>query len=406
MRIVVGHHLWSRAGGGEIFNAYIVKTLLEIGHKVSVATTFGFDWSRYREWFGINVDSVKIYRLFPRTIPLFGLYLRLGFWIPLMEAIKREKPDIVFVDSEIYKPILKLKSQERFKLVEYIHFPFHALLLESNNLPPEYRETSKRYFEDVKMYHGRYEKGLLKLYFKLWLKLYGRFARDNPFECADLVMANSKYIARLIKLIWHGNATVLYPPVRVRDFDFYNAKGFDERDNAVIMIGRISSEKRIENAIEALALTETKPILRIVGGLIHTRISYMNWLKHLARKKNVKIEFYPNAPRDILIKLATSSKVFVHTTIGEHFGVAVVEGMAAGCSVIVHRSGGPFEDIIDQGRYGLYYRSVEELAKNIDRILTDEKLWRHYHELSLLRARDFDDKKFIERFANILEKLQ
>lgn len=39
-------------------------------------------------------------------------------------------------------------------------------------------------------------------------------------------------------------------------------KPFEERDNAMVMVGRISPEKRIENVIDAIALTETKPIFK------------------------------------------------------------------------------------------------------------------------------------------------
>ena len=54
------------------------------------------------------------------------------------------------------------------------------------------------------MYHKKYEKDWWKYYFKLRLKPYGRAARDNPFEVADVVMANPRYIARLIKMLWYG----------------------------------------------------------------------------------------------------------------------------------------------------------------------------------------------------------
>lgn len=84
---------------------------------------------------------------------------------------------------------------------------------------------------------------------------------------------------------------------------------------------------------------------------------YKESLEKRAREKGVRVEFYPNASRDELVKIVTSSKVFVHATVGEHFGIAVVKGMAAGCPVIVHRSEGSYEDIIDYGYYGLTYKT-------------------------------------------------
>jgi len=404
MKVVVAHHLWSRVGGGELVNAYVVKTLLDAGHDVVAVSTFGFEKEKYREWFGIDLGDVKVYALLPKMLPLFGIYQRLGFYIPLGKAIKKEKPDVVFVDSELYRPILKLRKKNDFRLLEYIHFPFHALKFEKGDVPEEYREAFERYMADAKMYHKKYEKGWWRYYFKLWLKLYGRVARDNPFETADVVLANSRYIARLIKMLWGGEALVLNPPVRVRDFEPYGKKAFEERDNAVVMIGRISPEKRIEDVIDAIALSETKPALRIVGGLIPTTIPYKEKLEKRARKKGVKVEFYPNVSREELVKIATSSRVFVHATIGEHFGIAVVEGMAAGCPVIVHKSGGPYEDVINYGKYGLHYDTVGELAGRIDKLM-DSRVWRHYHSLSLRRAPEFSEEVFARKLLEVVGKL-
>jgi len=218
-----------------------------------------------------------------------------------------------------------------------------------------------------------------------------------------MVMTNSRYTARLIKMVWHGDALVLHPPIRIEDFKHYSDKSFDERDNAVIMIGRIIPTKRIESVIEALALSKEKPILRVVGSLMPHSLQYKAYLEKLAREKYVRIEFHTNISRDKLVKLASSSKVFVHATLYEHFGIAVVEGMAAGCPVIVHKSGGPYEDIIDYGTYGLYYESVDDLAEKIDMLMTDRKKWEYYHRMSLTRAQDFREEKFIEDFLRIVK---
>lgn len=404
MKVVVAHHLWSRVGGGELVNAYVVKTLSEAGHEVVAVSTFGFEKKeKYREWFGVDLGDIKTYTLLPRMLPLFGLYQRLGSYIPLEKAVRREKPDIVFIDSELYKPILKLKERNGFRLLEYIHFPIHALRFERGDVPEEYREAFERYIADARMYHKKYEKGLWKYYFKLWLRLYGRVARDNPFETAHVVMANSRYVARLVKMLWHGEAVVLNPPVKARDFETHGMRSFEERDDAVVMIGRISPEKRIEDVIDAIALTDTKPALRVVGGLIPTAIPYRESLERRAKEKGVKLEFFINAPRNKLVKTLTSSKVFVHATIGEHFGIAVVEGMAAGCPVVVHRSGGPYEDIIDCGNYGLSYDSIEELAEHIDGLLTKPNLWNNYHEKSLGRAPAFSEEEFAKKLLRVVE---
>lgn len=63
-------------------------------------------------------------------------------------------------------------------------------------------------------------------------------------------------------------------------------------------------------------------------------------MRNLANKKDVKIAFFLNVSRKKLIEIASHSKILVHATHGEHFGISVVEGMALGLPVIVHKSGG------------------------------------------------------------------
>lgn len=41
-----------------------------------------------------------------------------------------------------------------------------------------------------------------------------------------------------------------------------------------------------------------------------------------------------------------SAKVGLHTMRDEHFGISIVEMMAAGILTIAHKSGGPLKDII------------------------------------------------------------
>jgi len=112
MKIAVAHQTWSHVGGGGLVDAYVVKTLLEAGHEVVVVSTFNFSKDKYMKWFGIELGDAKIYALLPRMLPLFGIYQRIWFYIPLGKAIKKENPGTVFIDCELYKPILKLKKEK------------------------------------------------------------------------------------------------------------------------------------------------------------------------------------------------------------------------------------------------------------------------------------------------------
>ena len=86
------------------------------------------------------------------------------------------------------------------------------------------------------------------------------------------------------------------------------------------------------------------------------------------------------------------------------FGIAVVEAMAGGCPVIVHRSGGPYEDIIERGEYGLYYNGLEDLAEKIDKLLSDRGVWEYYHRKSLMRASQFGEDVFSRRLLEVVNR--
>ena len=407
MKAIVAHYQWSYLGGRELVSGSVVKALLEKGYEVAIASAFGFKREIYEKWFQITLRNARVYRLLPEIFSRLGIYSWLGFHTLLRKVIMKERPDIVFIDDELYGPISKMRKKIGFKIIEYIHFPYHmlhyALGLKKTDISSEHRDVFKKYLSDTRMRFIKYKKGFRRYYFMLWLKLFEKIARDNPFETADAVVTNSKYIAKLIRLLWGEYPLILHPPVTIKEFESYGQKSFEERDDAVVMIGRISPEKRILDAINALALTNIKPILRVIGQLSPEGKSYKKLLEKKAKKTGIQIEFYPNVPRKILAKIVSASKIFVHTAIGEHFGIAVVEGMAGGCPVIVHRSGGPFEDIIDYGKYGLSYNSLGELAEYIDRLLTNKGTWNYYHKRSLKRALAFSEKAFTQRFFNLIK---
>ena len=88
--------------------------------------------------------------------------------------------------------------------------------------------------------------------------------------------------------------------------------------------------------------------------------------------------------------------------IGEHFGIAVVEGMAAGLVPVVHKSGGAWNDIILRGRYGFGFSSVDEAIRCIE---TGIKDYQRYRDQAIKRAKMFSKERFKERFKMILEDL-
>jgi len=66
-------------------------------------------------------------------------------------------------------------------------------------------------------------------------------------------------------------------------------------------------------------------------------------LKALAEKLGIdkSVNFKLNLSRAQIIDIFSAAKVGIHTMKQEHFGISVVEMMAAGCVTIAHASAGP-----------------------------------------------------------------
>jgi glycosyltransferase involved in cell wall biosynthesis len=223
-----------------------------------------------------------------------------------------------------------------------------------------------------------------------------------------LIFVNSTYtksiLCRMDRDIC-GKVYVLYPPIPIRPMDKNSfIESIGKRRNIVLTVSRFSREKRIETIID-IAKNVNEGEFIIVGSLVDN--DYYIYLKRIIEKERVhNIRLQPNISFEELHSLRTKSKVYLHPMPHEHFGISIVEAMASGCVPIVHRSGGPWHDILEHKEvYGYAYSSVAEAAAKIKMLLDDPK---HYIEKALLaleRSKIFTYQKFDERLHKLLANL-
>lgn len=385
-------------GGAEIVKLHVAEFFNKKGWRVVLAGLAENNFVKIQNLFSSDrVRGIEKYYLLKYFPPIFGLYQPLIGFKAVEKAIEKLKPSIVFVDYEGSRRIERLWKKIGFKLIKYIHFPqsIHLFLKKTPERVPA------KYFEDLVGYFKKYRSSLFwKVYLSFFVMLLEKMLSENPVEC-DLLLTNSTYIGELVKSLYGAHPIILYPPVEVDIFEQHAWRSFHERDNAIVMLGRISPEKNYEEVINAVSLTNSKPVVRIIGSLNRPGKTYLDRVVRRAREKRVNLELYPNMPRKILAEILGRSKIFVHATRGEHFGIAVVEAMASGLPVIVHRSGGQYYDIIGQDVYGLSYKKEDELAEHIDLIFSNESVWNKYSQSSKKRARDFSKESF-EKMLNSL----
>jgi alpha-1,2-mannosyltransferase len=81
------------------------------------------------------------------------------------------------------------------------------------------------------------------------------------------------------------------------------------------------------------------------------------------------VRFAPNLPYAELQGLLARAKVGLHTMWNEHFGIGIVEMMAAGVVPVAHNSGGPALDIIEDRRTGRLATTEKEYADAMEELL-------------------------------------
>ena len=100
------------------------------------------------------------------------------------------------------------------------------------------------------------------------------------------------------------------------------------------------------------------------------------------------------------IDLLKRAKIYLHTMIGEHFGISIVEAMALGCLPIVHDSGGMREFVPEQYRY----QTITEAAEKINQQIID---WSpDKSEDVKMVAGQFSIKNFSNRFMELYSRYQ
>ena len=77
------------------------------------------------------------------------------------------------------------------------------------------------------------------------------------------------------------------------------------------------------------------------------------------------VRFEVNVPYPVLRRWLARASVGLHTMWNEHFGISIVEMMAAGLVVVAHNSGGPKADIVNPPVPTDPYQELEDAAANV-----------------------------------------
>mgnify|MGYP001772764793 CR=1 FL=1 len=196
---------------------------------------------------------------------------------------------------------------------------------------------------------------------------------------------------------------VLHPPLTIKPMDeetFYST--LCHRKPLILTISRISREKKLEYVIEIGKLMPEADF--IIIGSLRDENYYMELVEKAEKCDNVKI--YINLPRDQLFSLMRKAMIYLHTMPLEHFGISVLEAMSQGLVPVVHRSGGPWTDILNytEGKWGFSYTSIMEAAMKIKALINNIDFYKRIALNAIERSKNFTEEKFKMEFAKIVNK--
>lgn len=194
-------------------------------------------------------------------------------------------------------------------------------------------------------------------------------------QYADLVMANSTWTAEHLKQLWNlDDIRIVYPPCDTTSLTQIDVRG--PRRSEIVCLAQFRREKNHETLIKAFARLvqqidpgmEHKTKLILIGTVRNDddrrRVEYLRQLsKELGVVDDVSFRLDVAWP-DVLTALSSAS-VGTNAMWNEHFGIGVVEYMAAGLIPVVHDSAGPKLDIVtpfDGEATGFHATDVETFA--------------------------------------------
>jgi len=230
----------------------------------------------------------------------------------------------------------------------------------------------------------------------------------------DHILANSAFTAGWVERRWRKRAGVLYPPVEL------NIEA-SEKLNRIVSIGRfVKDERGSKGQLEQVA--GFRDFLRRVGQPwelwmigtcypAHDR-SYLEAVQAAAH--DLPVRFLINTQRQNVLEALRVAKVFWHSAglyetktadpvFSEHFGIATVEAMRAGCVPVVLASGGQRE-IIQHGVNGFLCSDLGELVTKTREVAESNSLLTAMAREAIARSTHFSGKVFDTRILELIEK--
>ncbi|GAU98797.1 hypothetical protein RvY_09892-2 [Ramazzottius varieornatus] len=301
---------------------------------------------------GLHVNFVHLSTrslLEGRRYPVLTMILQsVGSCIVGLEGLWKLCPD-VFIDTTGHAftlPIFRFIGGCR--TAAYVHYPTI-----STDMLSRVQQRKEAVNNSFVVSRSAFLSSLKVFYYRFFAFLYGLAGK-----CCEVVTVNSTWTAGHIRDIWCSqNVTIIYPPCNVTEFLSIQVWPDSWKQKIIIVsIGQFRPEKDHPLQLRSLRTLlarrrdlRSRVELHFVGSCRNAEDeARVEKLRELAAKLDISknIVFHLNAPFKELLNICQHGTIGLHSMWNEHFGIGVVECMAAGLVTVAHNSGGPKADIL------------------------------------------------------------
>lgn len=248
------------------------------------------------------------------------------------------------------------------------------------------------------------------LWVKLGLKERYKLNRVNGIFC------NSYFTKSYVDKTFNIISSVIYPPISIHKKEI-------KKENIILHVGRF----RVKNVAlgdfkkQSIMIETFKNMAK--NGLKHWQFVLAVSIKEGEKEqfntmqdqaKGFPIQLIVNYPNDKLWDIYAKAKIYWHASgfgenleqhpeYAEHFGISTVEAMGAGVVPVVINAGGQ-KEIVEDGRSGYLWNTLDELIKKTVALIENEKLLAKFSDTARKRANEFAGNRFCHDVQTLIEQ--
>ena len=231
-------------------------------------------------------------------------------------------------------------------------------------------------------------------------------------ESSNMITTSSDYETNLISKSYDINEKSIKQISPGIDREIFTYDSNLERENILLSVGRIQEQKKQMEVLKFLdnfRKIDTNFLCYFVGGPSgKSGDDYLIELKNAVKELNLdsNVKFLGNLTQTEIKILMNKSKLLIHTSQFETFGLVAIEGNAMGVPVLTTNRGS-LTEIIEHNNNGYISENLIDGKVNdfVKTLLTDDKKFNEISKYCLEKSKKYDWESTSKELVDIYERL-